>query len=257
MKKSRKILIRFDDICPTMNWTLWQKAVSILEKYNIKPLIGVIPDCMDPDLLIDEARTDFWEYIKELQKKGYTVALHGLNHKFDKKCRGLVNSGVNTEFAGHSYEIQFEKIRKGKEILLNHGIETDVFFAPAHSYDKNTIRALKANGFKYMSDGKSKLAINYNGLIAIPCRASGVPKIRNLGYYTAVFHAHEWSREDKAFGYNQLVNLCEKYSSDIVTFDDYKKQRIGNKLIQIVDEKIYLLWIYKLKPVLRKVKRFF
>ena len=63
------ILIRFDDICPTMNWSEWKRAITILDRYNVKPLIGVIPQCQDNELMIDEARNDFWNYIKELQCK--------------------------------------------------------------------------------------------------------------------------------------------------------------------------------------------
>ena len=234
-----------------MNWNLWQKAVDILDKYQVKPLIGVIPDCKDPDLLIDAPRNDFWGYIKELKEKGYAVAMHGLNHIFDNRARSLVSSGVNTEFAGHSYETQFEKIRHGKQILLAHGIDTDIFFAPAHSYDKNTLKALVANGFKYMSDGKSRKVINYNGLLAIPCRSGGVPKVKRNGCYTAVFHAHEWECVGKEIEYEKLEKLCKSYSKDIVSFEDYKKQSVGNKFIQVADEKLYLFWIFRIKPALR------
>lgn len=44
MERRRAILVRFDDICPTMNWEQWNRAVTVLERYNVKPLIGVIPD---------------------------------------------------------------------------------------------------------------------------------------------------------------------------------------------------------------------
>lgn len=55
----RKILVRFDDICPTMDWSQWNRAMKILKLYHVKPLIGVIPDCQDPDLLIDPPQRDF------------------------------------------------------------------------------------------------------------------------------------------------------------------------------------------------------
>jgi len=251
---TRKLLIRFDDICPTMDWELWEKAIEILEKYNIKPLIGVIPDCKDPDLLINEPRSDFWDYIKELQNMGYSIAMHGLYHKFDNKCRGMVTARLDTEFAGHPYQVQYEKIKLGKKILYSHGIETDIFFAPAHSYDRNTLKALVANGFRYMSDGKSSKPINFSGVIAVPCRASGVPKIGKKGYYTAVFHAHEWKRPDKAYGYKQLVELCKKYSSDIISFEEYKKRKCGIKMVQFIDEKFFQIMQLQVRPILSRLK---
>lgn len=64
-----------------------------------------------------------------LAKKGYTIAMHGLNHVFDSPHKGMINNRVGSEFSGHSLEVQLEKIRKGKEILKSHGIETDIFFA--------------------------------------------------------------------------------------------------------------------------------
>ena len=131
----RKILVRFDDICPTMDWSQWNRAMKILKLYHVKPLIGVIPDCQDPDLLIDPPQRDFWDYLKSLQADGFAIAMHGYLHVYDTAVRGIVNDTFRSEFAGHSYEEQYEKIRKGKEILASHGIQTDIFFAPAHSYD--------------------------------------------------------------------------------------------------------------------------
>ena len=145
MKKTC-ILIRFDDICPTMNWEQWAKACALLDAYGKKPLIGVIPDCKDPDLQINEAKENFWEYVRELQAQGYKIAMHGHQHIFISQHKGMVNNRVGSEFAGLSYEKQLEKILAGQKILKEHGIETDVFFAPAHSYDLNTLRALKKAG---------------------------------------------------------------------------------------------------------------
>ena len=37
------ILIRLDDIAENMNWPLMKKCELLFDKYNIKPLLGVIP----------------------------------------------------------------------------------------------------------------------------------------------------------------------------------------------------------------------
>lgn len=176
----RKILVRFDDICPTMDWNQWNRAMKILKLYHVKPLIGVIPDCQDPDLLIDLLRRDFWDYLKALQADGFAIAMHGYLHLYDTNAQGIVNGTSLSEFAGHSYEEQYEKIRKGKEILASHGIQTDIFFAPAHSYDENTLRALSANGFKYVSDGKSSKPFVREGIICIPVDQVGALELENM-----------------------------------------------------------------------------
>mgnify|MGYP001160046680 CR=1 FL=1 len=43
------MLIRFDDISDHMNWSLMNKCEEIFDKYNIKPLLGVIPDNKDKE----------------------------------------------------------------------------------------------------------------------------------------------------------------------------------------------------------------
>lgn len=239
----RKILIRFDDICPTMDFTQWERADSVLRKYNIKPLLGVIPECKDPDLQIESKHKDFWKWIRELENEGYTLAMHGCYHVFRTKVRGMVNNSYKSEFAGLSFDEQYKLICHGKEVLAQHGIHTNIFFAPAHSYDENTLKALAKAGFMYISDGKSRKPYELHGIKCIPCRSGGCPKIHKLGgYYTAVFHAHEWVRTDKAAGYGKLEELCREYHPDIVSFKEFLEQSSGNLMLQRIDEKIVLYY---------------
>jgi hypothetical protein len=46
-----KILIRFDDIAENMNWEFMEKCEELFKKYSIKPLLGVIPENQDKELL--------------------------------------------------------------------------------------------------------------------------------------------------------------------------------------------------------------
>lgn len=252
--RARKILIRFDDICPTMDYEQFERALQILEKYQIKPLLGVIPNCQDPELQIEAPHKDFWDFMRELQGKGFSLAMHGYLHKYDNQNRGIVNIGFKSEFSGHSYKEQYRKIKEGKKILNSHGIETDIFFAPAHSYDVNTLKALSANGFRYISDGMSGKMMWREGILCVPCRSTGCPRIKRKGYYTAVFHAHEWVRPDKKEGYKQLVYLCENYHHEISDFKSYVDQPLGNMSIQILSEIIYVNYIRYLKPKLSRIK---
>ena len=45
-----KILIRFDDIAENMNWRFMDKSEQLFDKYNIKPILGVIPNNQDKEL---------------------------------------------------------------------------------------------------------------------------------------------------------------------------------------------------------------
>ena len=50
-KLSRGTLIRIDDIAENMNWQLMNKCEILFNKYDIKPVLGVIPKNKDPELL--------------------------------------------------------------------------------------------------------------------------------------------------------------------------------------------------------------
>jgi len=45
------ILIRLDDIAENMNWDLMKKSEVLFEKYSIKPVLGVIPENKDKELM--------------------------------------------------------------------------------------------------------------------------------------------------------------------------------------------------------------
>ena len=253
MSIEKKVLLRFDDICPTMNWEQWGRAKQLMDEVGVIALLGVIPDCQDPDLLIDKPRADFWEYLKSLQRQGYTIAMHGYHHVFDIQASGLSTPRKQSEFAGLPFEVQYKKIYEGKKLLKEHGIETDIFFAPAHSYDENTLKALAANGFRYLSDGKSSHAYVWHGIKLLPCRASGAAKIGKEGYFTSVFHAHEWSRPEKRYDMESFIYTINNYSSNIVNFSEYSQQPIYNKTIMQLNERVYMFWEHYLKSTLRKV----
>lgn len=208
-----------------MNIYQWKRAEEVLRKYNVKPLLRIVPDNADEELMIDPPMTGYWEYIKSLQDDGYKIAMHGYRHQYDIKHRGLINRGINSEFAGHPYEIQYDKIKRGKEILSIHGIHTDTFFAPSHSYDLNTLKALAANGFKYMSDGKTSRPIVRNGVLCIPSSFSSLANYEKPGCKCVVFHTNEWNRNDKKNGYDNLVYVCSKYNSLIVDFQSFVEQK--------------------------------
>ena len=50
-KLSKGTLIRIDDIAENMNWPIMDKIEVLFDKYNIKPVMGVIPNNRDPELL--------------------------------------------------------------------------------------------------------------------------------------------------------------------------------------------------------------
>ena len=39
-----KILLRFDDITPYMDRRRWERVLGIVQKYDIRPILGVVQD---------------------------------------------------------------------------------------------------------------------------------------------------------------------------------------------------------------------
>lgn len=107
--------LRLDDACPQMNAEKWKKMESILDEYKIKPIVGVIPENRDPDF-VSVADENFWGKACEWQKKGWTIALHGLHHElYFHEPRGYyqLSHSRKTEWAGRSSTEQYEMLKQG------------------------------------------------------------------------------------------------------------------------------------------------
>ena len=109
-----KIAVRLDDITPDMDWERFLEFKNLLDKYQIKPLIGVVPDNRDENLHKDDDRKDFWEYVKELQMLGWVVAMHGYAHVYTTDKGGMFPLNHLSEYAGLDYEKQLQMILDGK-----------------------------------------------------------------------------------------------------------------------------------------------
>ena len=237
----KKILVfRLDDVCPMMDAEKFERVINIFEEYNVKPLLGIVPDNKDTNLNKDEENAYFWSKMRELVERNYDIAMHGYQHIYDNNKMGIVNTRKASEFAGHSYEVQVEKIRKGKEMLQEKIGEVDIFFAPGHSYDKCTIDALHENGFKWMSDGRSHWGYQNRKIKFIPCRAYGL-SVKNNRINTICIHANNLNNEVE----NRLRKIIEENREYIYSFKDVRNQFSAlsrNDMIMRLDERIYVFY---------------
>ncbi len=216
-----KIAIRMDDITPDMDWAKFLRFKELCDLYQVKPLIGVVPENQDSMLHIDEAREDFWEYISQLQKDGWSIAQHGCTHIYSTKKKGCFPLNALSEFAGRSYEEQYAALKQGKQVLEVHGIYTDMFMAPAHSYDKNTLKALKALGFTKLTDGFGETPYRWQELVFYPIsfkQSSSLKKKK--GYTTFVIHTNTMNDKD----FERYENLFQAYSDRLISYNEYMKQ---------------------------------
>lgn len=238
-----KYIFRLDDLCSAMDWAKFERLRKIFSTYGVKPIVAVVPDNKDIKLIKGEERGDFWEIIKKLKNEGWAVAMHGYQHNYTQENGGILKIHTKSEFAGLPYEEQLEKIRKGKEILKEKGIETDIFIAPGHSFDENTLKALKISGFNAISDGIALFPFKKFEIIWIPQIAWG-PRKFLLGLITFCLHPN--TMEEKDF---QIVEefIKNNKTNNFSTFtEEFKKASFAKKIRwQIVNFFAKLIWRLK------------
>jgi predicted deacetylase len=193
---SARFLLRFDDVCPTMNWEIWNEVEKLLIEYRVSPIVAIVPDNVDEKLKVESPVQDFWKRVRGWQDRGWTIGLHGYQHRYVTSDSGLVGLNRYSEFAGLPEDVQQEKIRKGMVIFRRNGIQPTIWVAPAHSFDKYTIRALSRAGIGMISDGFALWPYrDENGMQWIPQQ---VWRFRKLpaGVWTICYHTNDWKRID-------------------------------------------------------------
>lgn len=230
MSDKIKVAVRLDDITPDMDWEHFLAFKKLLDQYGIKPLIGVVPDNRDDNLKGTENIThpEFWSFLKELQNEGWAVAMHGYRHIYSTQKGGLFPLNNFSEFAGVPYEKQLAMLDEGKKLLQHKGFETKLFMAPAHSYDKNTLKALKEVGFEGLTDGFGNMPYTWRGLTFYPISF----RLKNTfhkksGYSTLVVHTGSISESDMPKYENYFQNTNVQW----ISYDEYLKQEPLNRNI--------------------------
>ena len=221
-----KIAVRLDDITPDMDYDKFYKMKQLLDTYQIKPLIGVVPFNEDKNLMRNPKREDFSDFLQELVKEGWMVALHGYEHLYSTDKGGLFPLNHYSEFAGISYEKQEEMIAKGKEQLFHWVVDTDIFMAPAHTFDRNTLKALKKNGFRYVTDGFGKQPYVRKELVFLPIAIKQSDCYKDTeGYTTLVYHTNTMEEND----FERCKKMFEDNKSSFISYAEYIKQQPCNR----------------------------
>ena len=237
-----KILIRFDDIAENMNWHLMSRCEKLFDKLDIKPVMGVIPDNKDKDLLIYPKKENFWNVVKNWQSKGWEIAMHGYNHIYDKDTekKDFFKYGGKSEFFGHTLINQSNKIKKGLKIFKKNNIKIRTFFSPNHTYDLNTFEALKSSGINEVIDGYGLKPYIENNIKFIP-QLFYKPIFLPFGLQTTQIHLNYWG--DKEF--DKFYDLISKNYKKIISYDEALKFISNNTSDKILNKIIKSLLILK------------
>ena len=189
-------LIRFDDLCPTMNWQVWAEIETVLLESRVIPILAVVPDNRDTALMIGAARGDFWAEVRTWQGRGWTIGLHGYQHTYVTKEEGVVGIARRSEFAGLSEPEQETKLQQALGIFRREGVTPEVWVAPCHSFDQATIAVLHKIGLRIISDGFALAPhTDPSGLLWVPQQLWKFRR-RPFGVWTVCYHHNAWTRAD-------------------------------------------------------------
>jgi predicted deacetylase len=211
------MLIRFDDVAENMNWYLMGKCEELFKKYNIKPLLGVIPNNQDKELLVEKRNNEFWTKVRQWKSMGWEIAMHGYSHVYDStahKKKDYFKYGGGSEFYAHSFEEQKIRLQKGLKKFKDENIKIRAFFAPNHIYDENTFRALKSLGINQVIDGYGLFPYEEEGITFIPqlfYKNTFIP----FGFQSTQIHLNYWKDQD----FTKFKELIEKKHNKIITYD--------------------------------------
>lgn len=238
----RKIVIRIDDVCPDMNYEKFSDIRDLLIEANIRPLIGVVPNNKDETLIKARAESvyktddEVWDEIKELHKNhGWEIALHGYEHIKKTNDSGIMRINDKSEFAGVSFSDQKDSIKQGKRILESKGLSCIAFMAPSHSFDLNTLKAVKSIGIDIITDGKGIYPYELEGCTMMPVPYS-LYWYLPFGIYTVCLHPNTMRKKDV----DRFKRFINRNLGDIITFSDaeqyYRKHK--TKMMDIVNTSV-------------------
>ena len=205
-------LIRLDDASDHMNTENWERMERMLDRYGVKPLVGIIPLNRDPMLLQFPADSGFWEKARNWQEKGWRIALHGYEHVYSSDCAGINPVHNRSEFAGHPLEVQREKIREGVKILREQSLHPTAFFAPSHTFDDHTLEALRMESeIRTVSDTVANDTYCRSGFTFIPQQTG---RVRELPFKLTTVCLHPNFTADREF--EEIETFLQAHSGEFL-----------------------------------------
>lgn len=217
--KPAEYLIRFDDLCPTMSKERFDRFLSILARFRIQPILAIVPDNQDPELMVDPPDPESWDRMRALENQGATIALHGYRHLCHSRGKSLLDLHDKTEFAGVPESTQRDWIRSGLQILRCQDLHPRLFVAPRHGFDRSTLRALQLEGLGFLSDGFAKRPFTEGDVVWIP-QQLWQPVHKQTGLWTICIHPNtaQFSLEQK------LEKFLEESATQFTSYDRVLKE---------------------------------
>jgi predicted deacetylase len=206
-RMNARYLVRFDDICPTMNWRAWSDIEGVLIEHHVRPILAVVPDNRDPGLCVDDPVPDFWDRVRTWQARGWSIGLHGYQHRCLTPHGGLVGLNAASEFAGLPRPEQRRKLELALAAFARERVRPDAWIAPAHSFDETTVELLAQLGLRCINDGFALEPFSdERGVTWVPQQLWRFRRMP-FGVWTVCFHHNGWTARHLA-----------RFADDVVRF---------------------------------------
>jgi predicted deacetylase len=186
----------------------------MIEELGIQPILAVVPDNKDCELMPAPHDCEFWSRMRSLESAGATIALHGYQHLCESRGKSILGLHGKSEFAGIAEDVQRQWIRSGLEILRGHGLNPKLWVAPRHGFDAATLRALPGEGIDFISDGFARTIAMRDGVRWIP-QQLWEPRSRSEGLWTICIHSNTAS-DSMVLRLREFVNA---HQAQFTSFD--------------------------------------
>jgi predicted deacetylase len=208
-----------------MNWRVWDAVERMLLDQRVAPILAVVPDNRDDALRVSPPDDRFWDRVRGWQARGWTIAMHGWQHRFVTSDGGILRVNNYSEFAGLPRAEQEAKIHSGLEVFGREGIRSVLWIAPAHSFDDVTLQVLSESDFRYISDGFFLLPHRDRfGMTWIPQQLWSF-RWRPGGVWTICFHVNRWVSADLSSFKESIEKYAEKISDFGTVISRYAKRQ--------------------------------
>ncbi len=144
--------------------------------------------------------------------------------------------------------MQRQKIGDGFKILIEHGLKPGFFFAPSHTYDENTLVALKERtDIRIISDTIATRPYRKGDFVFLPQMGGHCREMRLSGIWTFCLHPSTMTEDD----FTNTEIFLRKHRSDFIGFDELElRGNLGGKDLA----SRLLSWAYFTKRRLKGIK---
>lgn len=235
---SDRYYLRLDDAHEAMHWENWERIERLCIKYDLRPLVALIPNNKDPEICFKSNPTHFniKDTVERWRQAGWCIGMHGYDHDLAtiNPLQNLLPLNDVSEFVHLSKPLICVKLLSAVSNFKTRKLEPEIFVPPAHSYDASTLEMLQeVTDIKFVSDGWDFLPYTENGITFLPQQ---LWKFRRMyfGHWTICLHPSSMCDVDFEILEGALKLHSNKFRSfcDLIKIGENYKTRKNSKIFK-------------------------